>query len=54
VRAGSASETQSVGRDVAGRVLAERALAEARDQAETASRAKSPSWPWCRMKSARR
>jgi PAS domain S-box-containing protein len=41
VRAGSASETQSVGRDVTGRVLAERALAEARDQAETASRAKS-------------
>ena len=41
VRAGSSSETQSVGRDVTGRVLAERALAEARDQAETASRAKS-------------
>jgi signal transduction histidine kinase len=41
VRAGSGSETQSVGRDVTGRVLAERALAEARDQAETASRAKS-------------
>jgi signal transduction histidine kinase/CheY-like chemotaxis protein len=41
VRAGCGSETQSVGRDVTGRVLAERALAEARDQAETASRAKS-------------
>jgi signal transduction histidine kinase len=41
VRAGSASETQSVGRDVTDRALAERALAEARDQAETASRAKS-------------
>jgi signal transduction histidine kinase/CheY-like chemotaxis protein len=41
VRAGSGSETQSVGRDVTGRVLTERALAEARDQAETASRAKS-------------
>ena len=41
VRAGAGSETQSVGRDVTGRVLAERALAEARDQAEAASRAKS-------------
>jgi PAS domain S-box-containing protein len=35
------AELQSVGRDVTDRVLAERALAEARDQAETASRAKS-------------
>src|SRR6185503_9564591 len=41
VRAGPSSETQSVGRDVTDRVLAERALAEARDQAESASRAKS-------------
>jgi signal transduction histidine kinase/ActR/RegA family two-component response regulator len=35
------SEMQSVGRDVTDRVNAERALAEARDQAETANRAKS-------------
>ncbi len=35
------SEMQSVGRDVTDRVIAERALAEARDQAEAASRAKS-------------
>ena len=41
VRAGSGSETQCVGRDVTDRVLAERALAEARDQAEAANRAKS-------------
>jgi len=41
LRTGSGSETQSVGRDVTDRVLAERALAEARDQAEAASRAKS-------------
>ncbi len=41
VRTGTGSETQSVGRDVTDRVLAERALAEARDQAEAASRAKS-------------
>jgi len=34
-------ETQSVGRDITDRVEAECALAEARDQAETASRAKS-------------
>ena len=32
---------QSVGRDVTDRVQAERALADARDQAETANRAKS-------------
>ncbi len=37
----SGSETQSVGRDITDRVEAERALAEARDQAETANRAKS-------------
>ncbi|MEX0840661.1 MAG: ATP-binding protein [Xanthobacteraceae bacterium] len=36
-----ATETQSVGRDVTDRTEAERALAEARDQAETANRAKS-------------
>jgi PAS domain S-box-containing protein len=41
VRADSASEMQSVGRDVTDRVLTERALAVARDQAETANRAKS-------------
>src|SRR6202034_2462897 len=41
VRANGASETQSVGRDVTDRVEAERALAEARDQAEAANRAKS-------------
>ncbi len=35
------TEIQSVGRDVTGRVEAERALAEARDEAEAASRAKS-------------
>jgi PAS domain S-box-containing protein len=35
------SEMQSVGRDVTDRVMAERALADARDQAEAASRAKS-------------
>ena len=37
----AASEMQSVGRDVTDRVEAERALAEARDQAEAANRAKS-------------
>ena len=41
VRTDSGSETQSVGRDVTDRVQAERALGEARDQAETANRAKS-------------
>jgi CheY-like chemotaxis protein len=41
VRAGEQTEVQSVGRDVTDRVNAERALAEARDQAEAASRAKS-------------
>src|ERR1700744_3152300 len=41
VRADGASETQSVGRDVTDRVLTERALAVARDQAEAANRAKS-------------
>jgi signal transduction histidine kinase/DNA-binding response OmpR family regulator len=35
------TEMQAVGRDVTGRVEAERALAQARDQAEAASRAKS-------------
>ena len=35
------TETQSVGRDVTDRVLAEHALAEARDQADAANRAKS-------------
>jgi len=41
VRADGHSEMQSVGRDVTDRVLAERALAVARDQAEAANRAKS-------------
>jgi PAS domain S-box-containing protein len=41
VRADGDSEMQSVGRDVTDRVLAERALAVARDQAEAANRAKS-------------
>ncbi len=41
VRSESGAETQSVGRDVTDRVEAERALAEARDQAEMANRAKS-------------
>jgi PAS domain S-box-containing protein len=41
VRADSGSEIQSVGRDMTDRVTAERALADARDQAEAASRAKS-------------
>jgi PAS domain S-box-containing protein len=43
VRTGAATgaEVQSVGRDVTDRVQAERALAEARDQADAANRAKS-------------
>ena len=41
VRADGGSEMQSVGRDVTDRVIAERALADARDQAEAANRAKS-------------
>jgi PAS domain S-box-containing protein len=41
VRSDSGSEMQSVGRDVTDRVIAEHALADARDQAEAASRAKS-------------
>ncbi len=41
VRTDGSSEMQSVGRDVTDRVLAERALAVARDQAEAANRAKS-------------
>jgi signal transduction histidine kinase/DNA-binding response OmpR family regulator len=41
VRGDGGSEMQSVGRDMTDRVLAGRALAEARDQAEAASRAKS-------------
>ena len=41
VRADSGSEMQSVGRDMTDRVIAERALADARDQAEAANRAKS-------------
>jgi len=38
---GGRTETQSVGRDVTDRARAERALAQARDQADTANRAKS-------------
>jgi PAS domain S-box-containing protein len=41
IRADGDREMQSVGRDVTDRVLAERALAVARDQAEAANRAKS-------------
>src|SRR5262249_20905750 len=41
VRGDSGTETQSVGRDVTGRVEAEQALTLARDQAEAASRTKS-------------
>ena len=41
VRVDGGSEVQSVGRDMTDRVVAERALADARDQAEAASRAKS-------------
>jgi PAS domain S-box-containing protein len=41
IRSDDGSEMQSVGRDVTDRVNAERALAEARDQAEAANRAKS-------------
>jgi PAS domain S-box-containing protein len=41
MRTDGSSETQSVGRDVTDRVMAEHALAEARDQAEAANRAKS-------------
>jgi PAS domain S-box-containing protein len=41
VRVDAGSEVQSVGRDMTDRVTAERALADARDQAEAASRAKS-------------
>jgi signal transduction histidine kinase/DNA-binding response OmpR family regulator len=41
IRTDGASEIQSVGRDMTDRVTAERALAEARDQAEAANRAKS-------------
>ncbi len=41
VRVDGGSEVQSVGRDMTDRVLAEHALADARDQAEAASRAKS-------------
>jgi PAS domain S-box-containing protein len=41
IRRTGGSEMQSVGRDVTDRVRAERALADARDQAEAANRAKS-------------
>ncbi|HEY1979707.1 MAG TPA: ATP-binding protein [Xanthobacteraceae bacterium] len=41
VRADGLTETQSVGRDITDRVSAERALADARDQAEAANRAKT-------------
>jgi PAS domain S-box-containing protein len=41
IDAGAPAETQSVGRDVTDRTETERALAEARDQADAANRAKS-------------
>jgi signal transduction histidine kinase/CheY-like chemotaxis protein len=41
MRADNGNEMQSVGRDMTDRIAAEHALAEARDQAEAASRAKS-------------
>ncbi len=41
VRASEGTQVQSVGRDVTDRVEAQRALADARDQAEAANRAKS-------------
>jgi PAS domain S-box-containing protein len=41
VRTDARTEMQSVGRDVTDRILVERALADARDQAEAANRAKS-------------
>jgi PAS domain S-box-containing protein len=41
VRAGAHTQVQGVGRDVTDRVEAERALSDARDQAEAANRAKS-------------
>ena len=41
VRSGEKTEVQSVGRDMTDRVAAEHALADARDQAEAANRAKS-------------
>ena len=40
--AGRPAEMQCVGRDVTDRTATERALAEARDQADAANRAKSP------------
>jgi PAS domain S-box-containing protein len=41
VRAGQSAQVQSVGRDITDRMEAERALSQARDQAEAANRAKS-------------
>ena len=41
IRSENGTEMQSVGRDVTDRVEAEHALAQTRDQAETANRAKS-------------
>jgi PAS domain S-box-containing protein len=41
VRGGQSTQVQSVGRDITDRVEAERALSQARDQAEAANRAKS-------------
>ncbi|HEY0301934.1 MAG TPA: PAS domain S-box protein, partial [Rhizomicrobium sp.] len=52
--AGHPAEMQSVGRDVTDRTESERALSEARDQADAASRAKSRFLAMPRMKSARR
>lgn len=52
--ANRAADLQCVGRDVTDRAESERALAEARDLANSANRAKSRFWQWHRTKSARR
>ena len=54
VRSESGNETQSVGRDITDRVEGGQALAEARDQAETANRAKSRFLATVSARSARR
>ncbi len=52
--AGAPAELQCVGRDVTDRTETERALAEARDLADAANRAKSRFSRWRAMRSARR